>query len=228
MDKFKRECPENSWSKQFHSTRHLKYFAFKGKVYPLGVPIRLTFSGECFCKYFRDDGPFTISEHYFMHGARDDTQEYFAVDYYPADKDRKLLPVFSVDNLEKFVEDVYAEPADISYEEYVNYINNFTNTHCDNALTLKEEREFAKLVKAGVPPKLAVPERFKGRDLEELNLKPKYNDFNCPGMITSWVLFIIFVFATGIFKDWYIQLILNAYGALVFIGYRQRKLWGFS
>ena len=220
-NKFITDCPENSMVKNFFSKKHLAYFAFKGKVYPLDSPIRLTQSGRFYCKSNKVlEGPIVISEHYFIDASREE----FRLDYYKNGKKIWLCNI-PADRILVLIERVNAEPADIDYQEYADFITNLKTNYYDNSLTPEEDREFVRKLRIGIPPKVALPERLKDKTLEELNLKPKYNDFNCPSVIFGWILFIIYVFATGIFKDWYIQLILNAFGALVFMGWRQNKLW---
>lgn len=227
MDKFTTTCPEDSMVKSFLIKKHFAYFAFKDKVYPMGSPVTLTRNGYCFCKAYRvHEGPIVLNEHYYINSSRNIHKE-CRLDFFPKGE-KKWLSNFPADRIEEFIASVDAKPADISYQEYVNYMSNLGNNFYDNNLTPEETRAFANNIKMGIPPKCALPARFKDKSLEELDLKPMYNDFNCPGMIGSWILFIIFVFATGIFKDWYIQLILRVYGVWMFTCIRQSKLWGFG
>ncbi len=227
MDKFITECPKDSMAKSFLVRKHFAYFAVNRKVYPIGSSVILSNRGRSFCHAYRvHEGPIVLNEHYYINGLRE-ISKYCRLDYYHNGEKRWLCNI-PADRIDEFIASVDAEPADISYYEYYNYMSNLGNNFYDNNLTPEETRAFANNIKMGIPPKCALPARFKDKTLEELGLKPMYNDFNCPGMILSWILFVLFVFGVGIFKDWYVQLILRAYGVWFFICIRQRKLWGFS
>lgn len=220
MDKFtvKMEPLYTKYNRTF-----LSFFIWEGRVYPVGATVTLTLAGKINLKGGACDHV-TLEAHYF-----EDDQEHWVFYYH-----QKYQIPFRIwrdtADFNKFntaIENVDAEPIATDCQEYIDYLEAYKNSYNDKYLNKQEHKEFRDKVCKGVPPKAAIPERFKGKTLDELKLTPTYTDWDCPGIITGWILFVIFIFGVGIFKDWYIQLILRVYAVWYFTCWRQKKLWGF-
>ena len=197
---------------------YLSFFIWRDKIYPIGIPI---ISSKNFNPKYKIN-TVILEEHYF-----DGITERWG--YRLIGTDGKITPtkinyVYDThrDLPDEVIEYVEAEPINADLQEYVDFIENYKTTH----MTANEKREFRESIKNGQSIQSAMPERFK--DDPEAIPKPSFNDFNCPGVISGWIVFAMCIILAGVFKDWYIQWIIRIYAIWKFTTWRRNKLYGIN
>ena len=198
---------------------YMSFFIWHGKVYPLGVTISTKYKlGSEFTTWKIEQVIF--DEHFF-----DGTTERWGYRVIGRNGKVPSSPINYVydthlDFPDDVIDDIDAEPLDVDPQEYIDFIENYKTTH----ITEEEKREFRNALKNGKSIRDAMPDRFK--DNSEAVPKPSFTDFNCPGVIGGWIIFIlIFIFA-GIFKPLSIKWGIRLFAIWQFTIWRRNKLYG--
>lgn len=223
MDKFTIKSPSYRINNKYFSYKDLSFFMFQGKAYPVGSRVELNQHGKnmfLLCPYSNE---YAISECYFCN-----QNLIFSIVGLNNKKETCKNDGYAVD-IEYFIERVVDAPIDDDWQEYIDYINQYTEKMINENYTQEEQENINYSEKTGIPlenldPNL--PEKVSRVEKAKRESCYEHKNKHYISIIPALIILIIICFFFGIFAKFSDRFILSMIAIVGFFMWSDKKIMG--